>query len=1335
MARTKQRKSVETDEPNYKDSPIGWLDHIRTKPMWAGSDEILTKKDGMTFKINHSEKKLTCIHISKNTLTDATLKCFDELIVNAVDQIANNRELKSGLQVSKIVIDFDPNTLDFSITNDGRGIDISKYPDNDDIIDIYRGKYKPYVYFSCPGQGSNSFKEKECIKAGTNGYGTKIVLAHSREMTVECVNAAQGLHYIHTHKHVDIKKNGKMVGEYVLGEPIITKTGASSSFTKISFRLINEGVNKPEHDIYGEDIEKWLYYRLVYITSYINTFVKTFKIRPVQVLYNGNDLSWIELIHIADAMKMQDTKTIAFRLKPKVPTVTLGDKGKEYDLYPMEIAMIIKEQKFPAIISNTNGTLIEEGKHLAPLFKQVATKIISKISNAIDNSMIKITKGNIENDCIMFVNAILPGLQFGEQSKTKAIVDTAICDAYSLPSNILDEIVHLLLSKVMKTGYNKLQAKLKETIEISNKFTDACARGSRHDFNLLICEGDSAMNAIKRSISSISKNYDINKFGFMTLLGGVPNSRKTCLKFEEPGQEEEKIVIDTMTMKNVFLNTLQKALGLMIGTTAERSHLRYGRVICCVDQDHDGKGKLFGLIVNIFSYFWPELLSNGNYLYRLETPIQRIYAGKKLIQEFYRDRDFYEYLKTNKLKKGQKVHYFKGLGTHGEGEMSIICKNMFDNIKGYKLDELGGSLITKFYDVDSNQRKLILSKPLDYANRFLEKTETQNVVSISDYLMSDVFLFAKDDIIRKLVNAVDGMNNSGRKIINGLLQEHNNQDRTKVAELSGSVTKTQNYHHGETCLNSNIINKCLLTVGGRQLPLMIPHGNFGSRLCGGAGASEPRYISVENNVALTRLLFPEEDSGFLKYTEVEGKVYEPDYFIPILPMAILESMSIPAHGWNFKIWARDVFSVIRIVSIMINNPDYRGSGLIPMATHNFTGNSYYDLRESRDVTEGKFEVYEDRIVISEVPIGRWINKYYDELCMKITFYQLDAVVGLPANKLDKSIEIVIMLGDSFWDKVSKDGQVHMAKISKKEVESVFGKKPKERYSSEASKKKKAKPKAKKEEELVTRINDDTGAIEKEREKGGMKIRTIEDGEKYNLDSFLDLKKSHKSLLNMITIDNDVRLFTDYQDVINYWFDIRKDVYIKRVERQMIIYELRIELLENHIEFITKYDFETKRSKSEMIKEIKRLGIKPFNKSLIENPKGTLAKDLRRLCTADSENDELNISYDYILNMRLIDAHTSEKVDAMKTNFIKLKLEFINYKAKANAGKFRGSMIWLEELDTARLIIKNGVDTWWEEYYDPKKSTIDTRTLDIETIKQGLKKMNEFRKSELVEKQK
>ena len=55
--------------------------------------------------------------------------------------------------------------------------------------------------------------------------------------------------------------------------------------------------------------------------------------------------------------------------------------------------------------------------------------------------------------------------------------------------------------------------------------------------------------------------------------------------------------------------------------------LEYGSIIGFVDQDHDGVGFIFSLILNMFELLWPNLLQEG-YVKRFVTPLRRAYPKK-----------------------------------------------------------------------------------------------------------------------------------------------------------------------------------------------------------------------------------------------------------------------------------------------------------------------------------------------------------------------------------------------------------------------------------------------------------------------------------------------------------------------------------------------------------------------------------------------------------------------------------------------------------------------------------------------------------------------------------
>lgn len=1316
---------------------IGSFEHLRIKPMWAGSSTRSTSTELITFSFNDDATlRARCKKIAY--LPDAISKCYDELIVNAVDHIASCRNEPKKTQVSYISITFDIDTLRFTIENDGRGVDVSRFPKDDDN---FPGQWKPYVYFTCEKQGTNAFKDAECIKAGVNGYGSKVVIAHAEAVTVTCVNATQKRMYTHTHR------NNPKTGKYEISTGKVTEnykpertitlpdgwtaTDIEGSKTSVDFTQIREGPCAPKKEISGGDVHDWLMYRLIFIAPYIRMLTKTFGLRDVHFVYQfldegivkgTYDLSGITFDMIADSIRKKDTPPITFTLKPAYPTAVI-DEDTTVDLYPIEVTFFMKElDAKTSIISNTNGTLIEAGGHLDGLFNQITDGVIKKILSKIDNSSLKITRLNFTSTCMMLVNAIIPGVEFGEQAKKKAQVEKTITEAYKISHAVLQKITKALLVDVLSGSLDNLEKKAAKKAKISDKYDEAPSRArNRSDFILVIAEGDSAKGALLSGISSLDGKYDIDKIGYMTLHGGVPNSRKKSFILTDR-EGNERIILDDTSMNNVFLNTLQKALGIQIGHVANRDSMRYGRVVCCVDQDHDGKGKLFGLVMNIFAYFWPELL-DGTFLYKLEMPILRVYPSEAkmkksvgALETFYYEHE----MEGVTLKKGAVIKYYKGLGSYSAPEMRMQCASFFENLRGIRYDSKGDKFINDFYGKDSEPRKRILSKGIEAAREYYDAREKTNpTVKVSDYLMSDVFLFAKDDISRKLPSAIDGLNDSGRKVTHALICRKSNRTM-KLPEFAGYVQQSQNYHHGEMCLEESIKGKCLITVGGTQLPLLIPDGHFGNRLCGGKTAAASRYVKVTPNAALIDSLFPSDDLDFLKYTIDDGSYYEPDYLAPIIPMAILETVGMPSHGWNYYIQARDVLSVIERVRRMIRGVDsvYRP---IPMETRGFTGDYIFNPFTGEERTIGRWELKDDDIIITEVPIGTWLAEYRLSILMKIIFYGLPATIGQPKLAADGSFTLTIKTDSGFWDMVERPKKknnhhgkmdileafmtseavgrfakkclnagdideipeglnipaddvtlVRMSDISKAEIEAVFGK--------DATKI--VQPKKKK-----TATKSKTADVE----TSSIKIRTIKSGERYAFNSFLNIESSHTTDLNMINTTGDVVSFgKDYQAVIDYWFDVRRDLYTRRVQRQIILNRLALEIKINVYKYCTLYDFE-RRSEEEGNKILSSLGIKAINVTKINNPRGIPNEELEA-CISDTIDGEN--TYDYLWKMSVRDTRSSKKVKTLMKTIIQMTTENAIYESKVNSGRFVGSEVWLDELGHLEKIIIDGQKSNW-----------------------------------------
>ena len=74
--------------------------------------------------------------------------------------------------------------------------------------------------------------------------------------------------------------------------------------------------------------------------------------------------------------------------------------------------------------------------------------------------------------------------------------------------------------------------------------------------------------------------------------------------------------------QNNRINELAKVIGVTFGKSAILTSLNYDYIICASDEDEDGVGHIFALLLNCFELYWPELMKIG-FVRRMTTPITR----------------------------------------------------------------------------------------------------------------------------------------------------------------------------------------------------------------------------------------------------------------------------------------------------------------------------------------------------------------------------------------------------------------------------------------------------------------------------------------------------------------------------------------------------------------------------------------------------------------------------------------------------------------------------------------------------------------------------------------
>ena len=188
--------------------------------------------------------------------------------------------------------------------------------------------------------------------------------------------------------------------------------------------------------------------------------------------------------------------------------------------------------------------------------------------------------------------------------------------------------------------------------------------------------------------------------------------------------------------------------------------------------------------------------------------------------------------------------------------------------------------------------------------------------------------------------------------------------------MSGYVAEHSAYHHGEVSLQQTIVSMAQNFVASNNINLLLPIGQFGTRNQGGKEAASARYIYTKLS-PVTRHLFHEADDAVLTYLEEEGQSIEPNYYLPIIPLALVNGAEGIGTGWSTFIPCHNPRDVIANIRRLMNGEPYQQ--LHPWYK-GYTGSIV--AAEGKHIVTGVYEVLEeDELEITELPIGKWTRDY------------------------------------------------------------------------------------------------------------------------------------------------------------------------------------------------------------------------------------------------------------------------------------------------------------------------------------------------------------------------
>jgi DNA topoisomerase-2 len=494
-----------------------------------------------------------------------------------------------------------------------------------------------------------------------------------------------------------------------------------------------------------------------------------------------------------------------------------------------------------------------------------------------------------------------------------------------------------------------------KTLRDLTKLLDAGFAGTSKSSEcmLIICEGDSA----KAGITSGLSTEDRKRIGVYPLKGKILNVRGETLKKINDNKE---------------IHELKRILGLEIGKTYENieevnKYLRYSKVIFMTDQDLDGS-HIKGLCINLFQSEWVSLTRIPGFIGFMNTPILKARRGNNELR-FYNQGEYDNWKKENTTSSHLwNIKYYKGLGTSTDMEFREYFKES-KIVSFIHEGETSDDVIDLVFNKKrSEDRKQWLEK----YDRDCYVNTSKTHVSYSEFVNKELIHFSKYDCDRSIPNIMDGLKMSLRKILYSAFKKNLTKD-IKVAQFSGYVSEHSGYHHGEASLNAAIVGMSQNYVGSNNINLLVPNGQFGSRLMGGKDSASERYIFTRLN-NITRKIFPDIDDHILTYLNDDGNMVEPVYYAPIIPLVLVNGCKGIGTGFSTNIPCYDPILLIQYLKSKI-------MGCVTITENEFI--PYYDgftgtivKVDDKYVISGKYEIIDkDKICITELPVGTWTEDY------------------------------------------------------------------------------------------------------------------------------------------------------------------------------------------------------------------------------------------------------------------------------------------------------------------------------------------------------------------------
>ncbi len=872
-------------------------------------------------------------------------RCWIEVGSNCIDNVWRSSQF--GKKCSQIRVEADIKTGTLSFWNDGLTIPVVL----SDIEEL-KGMYNPSVVFGVYMSSTNYDDTEKRRSSGRNGYGAKLTNTMAERFTVETQDATRNLHFTQTWR-----ENMSVI------DPSVVTPRKGEGYTKVTWKPDYTRFNMPglTEDVIAL-LRKYLY-DLAMITK-------------VPVYFNG------ELVPVRTLLDYAHSYYPRLEERARDEYLSLTTTNSEVIIMPGRPALSIA---FTNGIPNPEG-----GVHVAAWSKLIFSALAARLNKKNEEKGEKekkgekkgpkITAADVKNYLSIFLVCTLDNPTFTSQEKVKL---TSPAPDVKVKVNFMAEIMkwevverlrELLETKQLQAGKKKLEGG-KNAHRTVKKLQDANFAGSAkgHECILILCEGDSAANyAVTGLNQGIDGKTGRDYLGIFPLRGKILNVRTAT---------PEKIT------ESALIQNLIRSLGLKLDTdyTVEANYrkLRYGRILLITDADEDGT-HIEGLCHNFFHKLFPSLLKRETpFITAMRTPFVRVMLKSGEEKCFYNLQSFREFqLHSSHLFKG-KPKSFKGLGTSTNAN---VIDSFGEKLVNFVLDEKTDiSMVHAFDDKYADTRKEWILQYDPGSIMLIEDEKARYVeTTFTDFIETQLIIHSVANCDRCLPHVIDGLKEAQRKVLHVMLREKITHTKTKkISTITGMVTNATEYHHGEPSLIEGTMGMALNFVGSNNVPLLLPEGQYGSRMELGKDGAQSRYLFTGLQ-EITPYIFRAEDGDLLKYKQGEDLIIEPEHFVPIIPMLLVNGVrGAIGTGFSSTVPAYNPLDIIKCLREWIKCRDKpKGEGVfisdlpdIQPWYQGFQG-TIKKVNEGEFISVGVLNRIDERTVeVTELPIHRATNNF------------------------------------------------------------------------------------------------------------------------------------------------------------------------------------------------------------------------------------------------------------------------------------------------------------------------------------------------------------------------